>query len=123
MCNRNRPYEAQSKPEAPFSTTLIASIQPFPDVREVVSCDADARVRDIDAHDSPVSTGLDLDSTAGRRVLDGVVHQVRQSLAKTFGIGRTVYRVNGVSSESGALAAGAYRQPDAVRAPFKFDYE
>ena len=42
---------------------------------------------------------------------------------ETFRIGGTLYRVNWISSESSAVAAGVYRQPYAVRAPFKFAYD
>ena len=54
---------------------------------------------------------------------DNDAHDYVLYKGETFRIGRTVYRVNWVSSESGSFAAGAYRHPDAVRAPFKFDYE
>jgi hypothetical protein len=42
---------------------------------------------------------------------------------ETFRIGRAVYRVNWVSQEASALAAGVYRHPDAVSAPLKFEYD
>ena len=42
---------------------------------------------------------------------------------ETFRIGRTLYRVNWISQEDGALAAGAYRHPDTVSAPLKFEYD
>jgi hypothetical protein len=42
---------------------------------------------------------------------------------ESFRIGRTLYRVNWVSQEDGALAAGAYRHPDAVSAALKFEYD
>ena len=42
---------------------------------------------------------------------------------ESFRIGRTLYRVNWISQEDGALAAGAYRHPDAVSAPLKFEYD
>jgi hypothetical protein len=42
---------------------------------------------------------------------------------ENFRIGRTIYRVNWISQEDGSLAAAAYRRPDAVSAPLKFDYE
>jgi hypothetical protein len=54
---------------------------------------------------------------------DNDAHDYVVYKGETFRIGRTVYRVNWVSSESGAFAAGAYRHPDAVRTAFKFDYE
>jgi hypothetical protein len=41
---------------------------------------------------------------------------------ETFQIGRTVYRVNWVSQDESALAAGVVRTPDAVTQPLKFDY-
>jgi hypothetical protein len=42
---------------------------------------------------------------------------------ETFRIGRAFYRVNWVSQEAATMAAGVYRHPDAVSAPFKFEYE
>jgi hypothetical protein len=34
-----------------------------------------------------------------------------------------MYRVNWISQEEGALAAGIYRKPDAVSSPLKFEYD
>jgi hypothetical protein len=42
---------------------------------------------------------------------------------ETFRIGRALYRANWISQEDGAIAAGVYRQPDAVSAPLKFAYD
>jgi hypothetical protein len=42
---------------------------------------------------------------------------------ETFRIGRALYRVNWISQEEGAIAAGAYKNPDTVRAPLKFEYD
>jgi hypothetical protein len=42
---------------------------------------------------------------------------------ETFRIGRTVYRVNWVSDADAAMAFAAFRNPDAVTATLKFDYE
>jgi len=42
---------------------------------------------------------------------------------EAFRIGRALYRVNWISQEDGALAAGIYRNPDAVGLPLKFEYD
>jgi hypothetical protein len=42
---------------------------------------------------------------------------------ETFRLGRALYRVNWISQEDAALAAGVYRRPDAVSARLVFDYE
>jgi hypothetical protein len=42
---------------------------------------------------------------------------------ETFRIGRAWYRVNWISQDENALAAGRYRNPDAVSAPLKFDVD
>jgi hypothetical protein len=42
---------------------------------------------------------------------------------EAFRIGRAVYRVNWISQEQDAVAAGIYRNPDAVSLPLKFEYE
>ena len=42
---------------------------------------------------------------------------------EAFRIGRALYRVNWLSQVDGALAAGLFRNPDAVTSPLKFDYE
>jgi hypothetical protein len=42
---------------------------------------------------------------------------------EAFRIGRALYRVNWISQEEGAIAAGMYRKPDAVSSPLKFEYE
>jgi hypothetical protein len=42
---------------------------------------------------------------------------------ESFRIGRAVYRVNWISQEEAAIAAGMYRNPDAVRDPLKFEYD
>ena len=54
---------------------------------------------------------------------DADPHEYVLYKGETFRIGSALYRVNWVSSESSALAAGVYRQPDAVRASFKFAYD
>ena len=41
---------------------------------------------------------------------------------ETFRIGHALYRVNWVSQDENALAAGVLRNPDTVTAPLKFDY-
>ncbi len=42
---------------------------------------------------------------------------------ETFRIGRAWYRVNWISQDENALAAGRYRNPDAVSASLKFDVD
>jgi hypothetical protein len=42
---------------------------------------------------------------------------------ETFRIGRALYRVNWISEEDAAAAAGVLRHPDAATAPLKFEYE
>ena len=42
---------------------------------------------------------------------------------ESFRIGRALYRVNWVSQEDNAMAAGTYRTPDATNAPLKFAYD
>jgi hypothetical protein len=42
---------------------------------------------------------------------------------EAFRIGRSLYRVNWISQEEGAIAAGTYRKPDAMSSPLKFEYE
>jgi hypothetical protein len=41
---------------------------------------------------------------------------------ETFQIGRVVYRVNWVSQDENAVAAGVVRNPDVITQPLKFDY-
>lgn len=41
---------------------------------------------------------------------------------ESFRIGQTVYRVNWVSDADHAMAITAYRSPDTISAPLKFDY-
>jgi hypothetical protein len=54
---------------------------------------------------------------------DSDAHDYVLYKGETFRIGSALYRVNWVSSESSAIAAGVYRQPDAVRATLKFTYD
>jgi hypothetical protein len=42
---------------------------------------------------------------------------------ETFRISHVMYRVNWVSDADSAIAIAAYRHPDAVSAPLKFDYD
>ncbi|MCA1648480.1 MAG: hypothetical protein LC797_24475 [Chloroflexi bacterium] len=42
---------------------------------------------------------------------------------ETFGIGRAVYRVNWISQEDTAIAAGVLRRPDSSTAALKFQYD
>ena len=41
---------------------------------------------------------------------------------ETWRISNALYRVNWISQDEDALAAGVFRNPDNVTAPFKFDY-
>lgn len=42
---------------------------------------------------------------------------------ENFRVGQAVYRVNWISQEGAAMAAGIYRRPDAVTAPRKFEHD
>jgi hypothetical protein len=42
---------------------------------------------------------------------------------ESFRIGRSWYRVNWISQEASAMAAGVYRHPDAVSSALKFEYD
>ena len=42
---------------------------------------------------------------------------------ETFRLSRALYRVNWISQDENALAAGRYRNPDAVSASLKFDVD
>jgi hypothetical protein len=42
---------------------------------------------------------------------------------ESFRIGRTLYRVNWISQEEGAVAVATYRKPDEVGAALKFEYD
>jgi hypothetical protein len=42
---------------------------------------------------------------------------------ETFRIGRALYRVNWISQQEAAVAAGALRNPDRSSAPLKFEYD
>ena len=42
---------------------------------------------------------------------------------ETFRAGQGLFRVNWVSQDANALAAGVYRTPDTVSAPLQFDYD
>jgi hypothetical protein len=53
---------------------------------------------------------------------DADPHDYAVYKGETFRIGRALYRVNWISQDEGALAAGVVRHPDAITAPLKFDY-
>ena len=63
------------------------------------------------------------------RILGQVVRSDRDAhdyivyKGESFRVGRALYRVNWISQEEGSLAAGAYRRPDTVSAPLKFEYD
>jgi hypothetical protein len=54
---------------------------------------------------------------------DADPHDYAVYKGEVFRIGKTVYRVNWISQEDGAVAAGVLRHPDAITQPLKFDYE
>lgn len=54
---------------------------------------------------------------------DSDAHEYAVYKGETFRIGRALYRVNWISQEEYALAAGVLRRPDTVTQPLKFDYE
>jgi hypothetical protein len=54
---------------------------------------------------------------------DSDPHNYALYKGESFRIGRAIYRVNWVSQEDNALAAGTYRTPDAVSAALKFAYD
>jgi hypothetical protein len=53
---------------------------------------------------------------------DADPHEYAAYKGETFRIGHALYRVNWISQDENALAAGVLRHPDAVTAPLKFDY-
>jgi hypothetical protein len=54
---------------------------------------------------------------------DSDSHEYVLYKGEAFRIGRALYRVNWISQEQAALAAGTYRNSDAVSSPLKFEYE
>jgi hypothetical protein len=54
---------------------------------------------------------------------DSDAHDYVLYKGESFRIGRTWYRVNWISQEASALAAGVYRHPDAVSSALKFEYD
>lgn len=54
---------------------------------------------------------------------DADPHDFAVYKGESFRIGRALYRVNWISQEQQAMAAGTYRNPDAVNASLKFAYE
>jgi hypothetical protein len=54
---------------------------------------------------------------------DSDPHDYALYKGEVFKIGRTVYRVNWVSQDENAIAAGVLRNPDAITQPLKFDYQ
>jgi hypothetical protein len=63
------------------------------------------------------------------RILGQVIHSDNDAhdyavyKGEMFRIGRNLYRVNWVSQEQNAIAAGVVRNPDTVTQPLKFEYE
>jgi hypothetical protein len=54
---------------------------------------------------------------------DSDPHDYAVYKGETFRIGRSLFRLNWVSQDDNAIAAGVLRHPDAVAASLKFDYE
>jgi hypothetical protein len=54
---------------------------------------------------------------------DSDPHDYALYKGEAFQIGRAVYRVNWVSQDQGALAAGVVRNPDSLTQPIKFVYQ
>ena len=54
---------------------------------------------------------------------DSDAHEYVVYTGESFRIGRALYRVNWISQDDNAMAAGVYRQPDSVSAPLKFQYD
>ena len=54
---------------------------------------------------------------------DSEAHDYAVYKGETFRIAGVYYRVNWISQQSNAMAAGAYRNPDTVSAPLKFEYD
>jgi hypothetical protein len=54
---------------------------------------------------------------------DSDPHDYAVYKGEVFKIGRAVYRVNWISQEENAIAAGVVRNPDAITQPLKFEYE
>ena len=54
---------------------------------------------------------------------DSDAHEHVVYKGESFRIGRAWYRVNWISQEASAMAAGVYRHPDAVSSPLKFEYD
>lgn len=53
---------------------------------------------------------------------DSDPHDYALYKGESFRIGRAVYRVNWVSESEASMAIAAYRTPDTISAPLKFDY-
>lgn len=54
---------------------------------------------------------------------DSEAHDYAVYKGETFRIAGMYYRVNWISQQSNAMAAGAYRNPDSVSASLKFEYD
>ena len=106
--------------------------EPLPDARDyVLTVQAIRRRAGADSPDTALYAVIHAELRQPRetRILGQVVRSDRDAhdyflyKGESFRIGRAIYRVNWISQEEGSLAAGAYRRPDAVSAPLKFEYE
>jgi hypothetical protein len=106
--------------------------EPLPDARDyVLTVQAIRRRAGADSPDTALYAVIHAELRQPRetRILGQVVRSDRDAhdyflyKGESFRIGRAIYRVNWISQEEGSLAAGAYRRPDAVSAPLKFEYD
>jgi hypothetical protein len=104
----------------------------LPDARDyVLSVQAIRRREGADSPDTTLYAVIHAELRQPRetRILGQVIrsdkdpHDYVVYKGENFRIGRVVYRVNWISQEDNALAAAAYRHPDAVSAPLKFEYD
>ena len=58
------PDQTQTKPQPALGSTLVAPVQPVPDMRQVVRRDADARIGDVNADERAFAPCTNRDSPA-----------------------------------------------------------
>jgi hypothetical protein len=104
----------------------------LPDARDyVLTLQAIRRREGADSPDTALYAVIhaELKQPRETRILGQVVrsdkdpHDYIVYKGENFRVGRSIYRVNWISQEEGSVAAGAYRHPDAVSAPLKFEYD
>ena len=104
----------------------------LPDARDyVLTVQAIRRREGADSPDTALYAVIHAELRQPRetRVLGQVIrsdkdpHDFYVYKGEDFRIGRAIYRVNWISQEDQALAAGAYRRPDTVSAALKFEYD